>query len=366
MRVALSAAMAASVPFALARRAWRGPTHPTWPAAYELAMVAMRTAIRVDGRAACALLRDQVSPMPWSLAGRIELSRGRRSGVEVEIHRPRASVENGATLLYLHGGGFVTCSPASHRDVIARIAAGTGARCIVPRYRLAPEHPFPAALDDAAACYHALLEEGVTPSSLFVAGDSSGAGLCISLLLKLRDSGVPLPRAAVLLSPWVDLSAGSEMLRNGGTHDYLAPEMMIAAAAQYAGGTSLAHPLISPIFADLEGLPPMLIQTGGWELLCEQHRRFVCAARSAGVVIRHEIEPGMLHAFTCFAGILPQGRRALTSVARYVRAPARAIASDSRALPVRATPEGLDCGSQAGPHLSELRPGAYGVRRSSG
>jgi acetyl esterase/lipase len=223
-------------------------------------------------------------------------------------------------LLYLHGGGYVTCSPATHRELIARLALATGARCVAPDYRLAPEHPFPAALEDALAVHAALLATGVSSHALFIAGDSAGAGLALATLLKLRDQGLALPRAALLLSPWVDLSLDAQALSGHGPLDYLNAKMLTETAPKYAGLASLTDPLVSPIYADLTGLPPLLVQTGAWEVFCEQNARFVAKARAAGVDVRHEIEDGMLHVFPAFAGLLPEGRSALRSLGEYVRA----------------------------------------------
>jgi acetyl esterase/lipase len=199
------------------------------------------------------------------------------------------------------------------------MALASGARCIAPDYRLAPEHPFPAALDDALAVYRALLGAESSPDRLFLGGDSAGGGLALATMLQLRDAGEPLPRAAVLLSPWVDLSLSAEELAGLGPYDYLNAKMLLDAAPKYAGTHPLSHPLVSPLYADLHGLPPLLVQTGEWELFCQQNQRFVDRARSHGVRVQHEIEPGMLHVFPAFARLLPQGRAALRSLGQYVR-----------------------------------------------
>ena len=142
-------------------------------------------------------------------------------------------------MLYLHGGGYVSCSPGAHRELIARIAHASGARCVTRDYRLAPEAPFPAAIEDALRCYDELLASGVRPEQLFLAGDSAGGGLCLAMLQRLRANGQPLPRAALLLSPWVDLEASSATIQSNADFDYLRHELLVHAAGQYGG----SHPL---------------------------------------------------------------------------------------------------------------------------
>jgi acetyl esterase/lipase len=317
--VAFHAALAQASARTLGRRFMRGPRHPTWPLPFELAIALMRTTLQRDHERAALAVRKRVSPLSRGVQRSVQVRHEQRAGVAIEVHTPLGFRAGDPTLLYLHGGGYVTCSPASHRDLIARVARASGARCIAPDYRLAPEHPFPAALDDVLAVYRALLHGETEPDRLFLAGDSAGGGLALATMLRVRDEGGPLPRAAVLLSPWVDLSLSAEELAGLGPYDYLNARMLLETAPKYAGAQPLSHPLVSPIHADLRGLPPLLIQTGEWELFCHQNQRFVERARSQGVSVQHEIEPGMLHVFPAFAGLLPQGRAALRSLGQYVR-----------------------------------------------
>jgi acetyl esterase/lipase len=302
------------------RRLRNGPAQPNWPWLYELASSVLQMATREHEAFAVAWVRGQKSPVPLRLRSKLRLEMSELAGVKVDLYHPRPSRGDEPTLLYIHGGGYVTCSPASQRDGIPRFAYATGARTVAPYYRLAPEHPFPAALEDVLTVYRALLRQGVSPERLFVAGDSAGAGLSLAMMLRLRDEGTPLPRAAVLVSPWVDLTLLREAMLGLAPHDYLGPENLVRFAREYAGMRPLTDPLISPVFADLSGLPPLLVTSGGAELMLDQHRRFVARARAAGVEVKHEVEPGMLHAFPCFAGILPQGRAALASIGAFVRA----------------------------------------------
>ncbi len=304
---------------ALARRASKGRPHAEWTLSYDLAMSALRTAAHAYPELSKKLARSNAAPMPLSLLHRVRLSQGVLAGLPTEVHTPRDYRPGDPTFLYLHGGGYVTCSPRTHRDVIARIAHVSGARCIAPDYRLAPTHPFPAALDDAFACYRGLLASGQAPERLFVGGDSAGGGLSLALMQRLRDARLPMPRALVLLSPWVDLALACNALAPWGDHDYLGAEATVTNARQYAGSHALTHPLISPIYGDLRGLPPMLVQTGEWELLREQNIAFVGRARAAGGEVEHGLYDGMLHAFTCFAGLTAQGERAIAELGAYLQ-----------------------------------------------
>jgi monoterpene epsilon-lactone hydrolase len=323
---------------AAARRRLRsGASHPSWPWLYEFTAAFMRTAAIEFEQLAIEWARGQISPVPLALKKKLKLQQDELGGLRIDLYRAPTHTGSEPTVLYLHGGGYVTCSPASHRDIIARIAHVADARVVAPYYRLAPEHPYPAALEDALAVYRALLRQGVKPERLFLAGDSAGGGLSLALMCRLRDEGEPLPRAAVLISPWVDLSLTLSAHDGRAPLDFLGPERVIKNAAAYAGTRPLHDPSISPVFADLGGLPPLLVQTGSWELLHEQNERLVARARAAGVDVKHEIEPGMLHAFTCFAGVLPQGRAALASIGEFVRAhaaqPPRSVLQPRRLEP---------------------------------
>jgi monoterpene epsilon-lactone hydrolase len=321
-RLRFYGALTEAVSTAVYNRVVHGKAHPDWPLAYEMAMPFLRVAGSDYYDFGVALAKKRVSPItPW-IASKMRRTEGRLAGLDVEVHTPHAwHPEAGApTVLFLHGGGYVTCSPRTHRDVIARIAVSAGARCIAPDYRLAPSHPFPAALDDALACYRALIASGVPASSLFLAGDSAGGGLSVALTLALRDRGEPLPRGLVLLSPWLDLSVSRESLMGKGRGDYIGPGSLTANAVQYAGLKERTLPAISPLLAELHGLPPVLLESGEWEILCEQNLRFADKARAAGVAVAHTVVPGMLHAYPCFAAILPQGAEAVARVGAFIRA----------------------------------------------
>ncbi|HAJ36252.1 MAG TPA: hypothetical protein DCL15_11215, partial [Chloroflexi bacterium] len=212
-------------------------------------------------------------------------------------------------VLYLHGGGYVSGSPATHLAVTTQLAQAAGARLFALDYRLAPEHPFPAALEDAWAVYWWLLtEEHVAPAQIVVAGDSAGGGLTLALLLALRDAGMPLPAGAVGLSPWLDLTLSGATLTANAATDYLNRDILRASAQMYSQGHVLDDPLLSPLYADLRGLPPLLLQAGGAEMLLDDSRRFAMRAHAAGVDVKLAIFPHMVHVWHFTWRIEPQAR----------------------------------------------------------
>lgn len=226
-----------------------------------------------------------------------------------------------AVLLYLHGGGYVIGSPRSHRHLVAAIASAAGTQALVPEYRLAPEQPFPAALDDALAAYRWLVgQAGVAPARIVIGGDSAGGGLTISTLLALRDAGDPLPAAAVCLSPWVDLSFSLPSCQPGATADPVLDAQVVRAMAQaYLGGRDARHPLASPLFADLRGLPPLLIQAGGNEILLDDARELAARAQRAEVLVTLEVWPEMVHVWQWFAPLFDGAQPAIDRLGEFVR-----------------------------------------------
>jgi len=223
-------------------------------------------------------------------------------------------------LLYLHGGGYVSGSPSTHVAITARLAKEAEARVFALDYRLAPEHPYPAQLEDAWAAYWWLLtEQGVKPAQITVGGDSAGGGLTLALLLALRDAGVPLPAGAVCLSPWLDLTLSGATLATNEPTDYLNFDVLHASAQMYANGYDLRHPLISPLYADLAGLPPLLIQAGSAEMLLDDSRRLALRAREAGVEVQLEVWEHMVHVWHFTWMLEPKARQALAQIGRFVR-----------------------------------------------
>jgi monoterpene epsilon-lactone hydrolase len=230
---------------------------------------------------------------------------------------------NGAgdgVVLYLHGGGYCIGSLATHRGMAARLVAACRARVLNVDYRLAPEHPHPAAVDDAVAAYRWLLATGVGPEQVVVGGDSAGGGLAVATLLALRDRGDPLPAAGVCLSPWVDLECASGTYETKADLDPMcSKEGLDEMAAAYAGEHGLRHPLVSPLHADLAGLPPLLIHVGTAEVLLDDSVRLAERAREAGVDVRLEAWDDLVHVFQAFAPMVPEAVEAIEGIGAFVQ-----------------------------------------------
>lgn len=231
-----------------------------------------------------------------------------------------ASARTDYTLLHLHGGGYVMGSLSSHRGLVSRIALACGIQAVLPEYRLAPEHPFPAALEDALAIYHALLASGVAASRIVLGGDSAGGGLALSTLLALRDAGAPLPAAAVLLSPYTDQTfSGESITTRAGIDPWLDPSLLEPFCRLYAGDHDRSDPRISPLLGDLRGLPPLLIHVGDQEILLSDSTRLAERAQAAGVAVELEVWPELWHVFHLFAPVLPEASAALEKIGAFVR-----------------------------------------------
>lgn len=244
---------------------------------------------------------------------------------------PFAGVER--VVLHLHGGVYCLGSSATHRGLGARLSEQARAAVLLPDYRLAPEHPFPAALDDALAAYRWLLEDlGVPPARIAVTGDSAGGGLGASLLVRARELGLPQPACFVGLSPWTDLTgSGPSIVELADRDPWLPAELAVRAAEAYAGQTPLDDPAVSPLYADLTGLPPVLVHVGGDEILLDDAVRFVEACRAHGVDASVGRFPGLWHIFAIFPGI-PEARHSLREIGGFIR---RHTAGDP-AMPVKA------------------------------
>jgi epsilon-lactone hydrolase len=241
-------------------------------------------------------------------------------GVTAEWIVPPGATE-GRVLLYLHGGGYVVGSVDMYRDLISRLARAAGARALGVDYRLAPEHPFPAAVEDATAAYRWLVSRGTDPAYIAVAGDSAGGGLTLATLIALRDGGDPLPAVAACLSPWVDLEGvGASMTSKAAVDPFVQKEMIQFMAQQYLGGRAPRTPLAAPLYADLQGLPPLLIQVGTAEILLDDATRIAERARAAGVEVSLEVWDDMIHVWQLFAPILPEGQQAIERIGAFIRA----------------------------------------------
>jgi len=221
-------------------------------------------------------------------------------------------------LVYLHGGGYCLGSIATHRALVARIARESGVRVLSVGYRLAPEHPHPAAIEDAVAAYRFVLRHGIAPAHVAFAGDSAGGGLAVAALVAARDAGLPLPAAGACISPWLDLTlSGGSMQAKAAKDPMLTPEDLRLFADAYAR-RELGAPGASPLFADLAGLPPLLLQVGSAEVLLDDSTRFAAAARRAGVEVSLRVWDDMIHVWHAFADLLPEGAQAVRQLAAFL------------------------------------------------
>jgi acetyl esterase/lipase len=222
-------------------------------------------------------------------------------------------------LVYLHGGGYCLGSVATHRGLTARLSRTARLRVLSVDYRLAPEHPHPAAVHDAVAAVRHAYDSGLAPSRLAVAGDSAGGGLTVATLVALREQGLPLPAAGVCISPWTDLSGSGESVTTRAELDPLvAPKDLERLAAAYLGGRDPRTPLASPLFADLRGLPPLLVHVGTAEILFDDATRLAERAREAGVEVELEVWDEMIHVWHAFADALPEGVQAIEGIAGFL------------------------------------------------
>ena len=254
--------------------------------------------------------------MPW----KVNLESFRLDNrLEAEWLRPREAHPT-RVLLYLHGGGYVIGSLNTHRSLVGSLAQRTGLNVLTINYRKAPDHPFPAALNDARRAYRWLLRHGHQPHDIVVGGDSAGGGLALALLLALRDAGEPLPAAGIALSPWTDLNLPTSALRRVAREESLLLEalQMRTWGGLYAHKTPLSHPLLSPAQAELHGLPPLLVQISTAEVLYDDVLRFADKARAAGVPVTVQAFEGLVHWWHLFWRVVPEARQALDQVATFL------------------------------------------------
>lgn len=276
---------------------------------------------RIDAKAA----NVQVLRHKWnSLARRLRVAPGTQTSVAEIATRPAEWLQPEAAstdkvLLYLHGGAYLLGGPATHRQLVSQIARAANVQALLPDYRLAPEHRFPAAIEDAVAVYKALLADGLAPADIGVAGDSAGGGLAMAMMLTLRDEGVPLPACACLLSPWLDLTGSGDSMR---THAHLdpwfRPEDLGYITSYYCDESQLADPRVSPVFADLHDLPALYIQVGEDEILFSDSIRLAAGVNASGGDVQVEIWSEMWHVFQIFVNQVPEARKAVARLGRRI------------------------------------------------
>ena len=228
---------------------------------------------------------------------------------------------DGKVILYFHGGGYVTGSIEDHRMLCGLLANAAGAQVLTPAYRLAPENPFPAALDDALKTYQWLLAQGTPPARIIIAGDSAGGGLGVALVLALKEKGISLPAAVLCMSPWVDLTHQGQSHRTKAKAEaLLRTDVLREWALCYTAEPNLTNPLVSPVYGDLHGFPPLLIQAGSEEILLDDALMLAEKARSAGVDVTLTVWDGMWHVWQALGDLLPENRETFKEIGRFVRA----------------------------------------------
>lgn len=227
---------------------------------------------------------------------------------------------NERVLLYLHGGGYIACSPVTHRNITMRLARYAGCRVLAINYRKAPHYPYPYALEDALMAYNWLLDEGYAPEQIMLAGDSAGGHLTLATLLSIRDRRMPRPAGAVCLSPWTDLSGSGESMRQNASRDTMIPARRVRHAARhFANGMPLFDARVSPLYADLHDLPPLMIHVGDGEVLLHDSTRLAEKARSQGVDVTLRVWKDAPHVFQLFAGVVPQSTWSLKEIGEFMR-----------------------------------------------
>jgi monoterpene epsilon-lactone hydrolase len=242
------------------------------------------------------------------------------NGVECEWNTP-SEAEAGRTIVYYHGGGYAIGSVRGHRGLCSNLARGTRARVLSVEYRMAPENPYPAAVEDAVAAYRFVLDQGADPSKVAVGGDSAGGGLALAALISLKESGDPLPGAGICLSPWVDLTLSNASIERVAPQDpMLSPEILRVFRDAYLAGGDPKAPTASPIFGELAGLPPLLIQAGSSEVLVGEIEDFAARAKAQDVDVTLDIWQDMIHVWPTFADMLPEGRRAIADIGKFLDA----------------------------------------------
>jgi monoterpene epsilon-lactone hydrolase len=277
-------------------------------------------AVPVDPTASMARRRGAMEKAAFRLDADIKSESVTANGVPGEWETAPGA-DPGRNVLYLHGGGYTIGSIKTHRCLAGWISRAAQARVLLIDYRLAPENPFPAAVEDSVAAYRFMLDAGVKPSRTTVAGDSAGGGLVVATLVAIRDAGLPMPGAAVCISPWVDLEGTGESMKTKASVDPMVADGGLAdMASAYLGGKDPRTPLASPLYADLKGLPPMLVQVGTAEVLLDDSTRLAQRLRAVGVDVTYEPWENMIHVFQIFVPMLDEAKQAVAAIGEFIRA----------------------------------------------
>lgn len=264
-------------------------------------------------REKCEKLNSKISKLPEG----VTVESFNIGGLPAEWIIPAGGTK-ARVILYAIGGGYVSGSCHDHRSIVAKLAKESGISILLYEHRLAPEHPYPAALEDSIAAYRWLLDQGVSPASIVIVGESAGGGLCLAALLALRDMKVPLPAGAVAMSPWTDLKLTGESYRTK-AKVCLSPKGMAAVCTKlYVGDNDPGLPYISPLYGDLHGLPPILINVGEYDTLLDDSTRFAAKAKEAGVDITLRVGEGMIHCYPLLAPLFPEATQAMNEICDFI------------------------------------------------
>lgn len=307
----------------IAARWRRGPLRPSWSLVMETTVAYLRADL-ADAAAmppATARVVLEQRPLPRDAIGKVRrevVANGPLRGEWVRGKHAREPKEG--SILYLHGGSYLFGSPRTHADTLARLALATGRPVLAPEYRLAPEHPYPAQLEDALAALRGLEAIGIPRDRIVVAGESAGGNLVLAVALALRDAREPQPNALVAISPWLDLTSRADSHRRNVAYDYGTPEMLRAQARLFAGALALEDPRLSIGRVDPKGIAPTFLQVGTAEILLDECREWAARARAAGVVLTVDEPVDLPHAPPFFASVSTGGAAALTAVAAFVHA----------------------------------------------
>lgn len=307
---------------ALLRRLVGRSVNPKWPLGLELVVAATQgswSMMPVIGMVRWRNVGEAMSPLRTDgLPPRfVNLTPDEPSPLHAAWLEPPGA--GPTVLLYLHGGGFVFGSLRTHGEMIGALARATKARTLALEYRLAPENPAPAAVTDAVRAYRYLLERGTDPKNIAVAGDSAGGTLTLSTLVALREAGLPLPGAAVAISPWVDLGCSGASFETNARFDFVGKEHCELAASHYLAGKDAASPELSPMFASFAGLPPILVQGGALETLIDQIRAFVARAKDEGADLTYAEHAEMVHVWHLLRAMTPAGMKAIEEAGAFIR-----------------------------------------------
>ena len=248
----------------------------------------------------------------------IKVKAQRIEGINAEWLIPQGS-DPTKVILYVHGGGYVSGSCNDHRGIVSKFAKSTGVTNLLYEYRLAPEHPFPAGLDDSVKVYQWLLVSGFKPENILIAGESAGGGLCLAILLALKERNIALPVAAVSISPWTDLTCSSDSYRTKNKVSLAPLNSWTVFSKYYIGENKATNPLISPLFGDLKGLPPILLNSGADDELYQDGEEFFLKARTAGVDITFRAGIGMVHCYPLLAPMFPEATEAMNEIVDFIK-----------------------------------------------